>query len=194
MGEALPISLPDLPGHRLGLLQLLAAGCRCQQLEDLLLHSGHIGRGVAPPGHHPPHLDPARCQKPEVAVVGPASVRQGQKDDPVVVLLLRENAGLLLHRQLEFLRLPGVSGSPDPEAVYDAVQDLQAHLLGQLLDLHEKLPGDGGDPLVHLYLAELGVAVSGVAEAGDQHPLQYGILSGVRGVNLLPPLHLYAQL
>jgi len=74
------------------------------------------------------------------------------------------------------------------------MQDLQVHLLGQLLDLHEKLPGDGGDPLVHLYLAELGVAVSGVAEAGDQHPLQYGILSGVSAVHLLPPLHLYAQL
>jgi len=39
------------------------------------------------------------------------------------------------------------------------VQDLEAHVFGHLLDLHEQLPGGLSDPLVDLDLAELGNSV-----------------------------------
>jgi len=53
------------------------------------------------------------------------------------------------------------------------VQDLEVHALGQLFDLHEQLPGDPCDPLVNLDLAKLGISITSIAEAGDQHPLQH---------------------
>jgi len=73
------------------------------------------------------------------------------------------------------------------------VQDLEVHALGQLLDLHEQLPGDLRDPLMDLDLAELGVPVAGVAEAGNKHPLQDRVYACVIRVGLLQPLGLVAQ-
>ena len=73
------------------------------------------------------------------------------------------------------------------------MQNLEIHVLGLLLDLHEQLPGDGRDALMHLDLAEFGVPVAGVANAGYEHPLQDRVYARVIRIGLLQSLGFDAQ-
>jgi hypothetical protein len=64
------------------------------------------------------------------------------------------------------------------------VQHLKIHRIGNILGLEQNVPGPARDPFVHFDPSELRILVTGVPEAGHEHPLEDRIGAGKPGVGL----------
>lgn len=73
------------------------------------------------------------------------------------------------------------------------MQDLEAHLLGQLLELQQEFPRSICNSLMDLDVAELGVSVTSVSKTGNQHTFQNRVYAFILLINLIQALGLDSE-